>query len=193
MIDVGPRRHDILPGDRVGLCRMPAGRLCRVCGPCRPISSSCCPPASTRRPPPPLMLKGMTAEYLLHRTYRRPARRRHPGPRRRRRRRPFLCQWAAHLGARVIGTVGTTEKARIARDAMAATIRSWRRTTISSPRSGRSPRATAPTWSMTASARRASPARSRRWPCAAISSSTARRPGCPTRSRTPCWRRSPRR
>jgi len=61
-----------------------------------------------------IMLKGMTAEYLLHRTY--PVR-------------PgevvlvhaaaggvglLLCQWAKHLGARVIGTVGSEAKAELA-------------------------------------------------------------------------------
>lgn len=62
-----------------------------------------------------MMLRGMTAEYLLHRTY------------------PvkagetilvhaaaggvglILCQWAHHIGARVIGTVGSEEKAELAR------------------------------------------------------------------------------
>jgi len=62
-----------------------------------------------------VMLKGMTAEYLLHRTYRV---------------RPgqavlvhaaaggvglFLCQWAKALGAKVIGTVSSDDKARLAR------------------------------------------------------------------------------
>jgi NADPH2:quinone reductase len=62
-----------------------------------------------------VMLKGMTAEYLLHRTY---AVRRGDailvhaaaggvGL--------LLCQWASHLGARVIGTVGSDEKAALAR------------------------------------------------------------------------------
>jgi len=61
-----------------------------------------------------VLLKGMTAEYLLHRTHRV---------------RPgdtvlvhaaaggvglFLCQWARALGARVLGTVSTDEKARLA-------------------------------------------------------------------------------
>jgi NADPH:quinone reductase-like Zn-dependent oxidoreductase len=62
-----------------------------------------------------VMLKGMTAEYLLHRTYRV---------------RPgdavlvhaaaggvglLLCQWAKALGARVIGTVSSDAKAELAR------------------------------------------------------------------------------
>jgi NADPH2:quinone reductase len=62
-----------------------------------------------------MMLQGMTAQYLLRRSYRV---------------QPgdtilvhaaaggvglILCQWANHLGATVIGTVGTDEKAQLAR------------------------------------------------------------------------------
>ncbi len=62
-----------------------------------------------------MMLKGMTAQYLIRRTYRV---------------KPgdtilfhaaaggvglMLCQWAKHLGATVIGTVGSAEKAKLAR------------------------------------------------------------------------------
>ena len=62
-----------------------------------------------------MMLKGMTAHYLLRRTYRV-----QPGD-------PvlvyaaaggvglILCQWAKHLGATVIGCVGSAEKAALAR------------------------------------------------------------------------------
>ncbi|MGU3537624.1 quinone oxidoreductase family protein [Methylobacterium sp. A54F] len=62
-----------------------------------------------------MMLKGLTAEYLLHRTFKVKA-----GD-------TILfhaaaggvgliaCQWAKHLGATVIGTVGTQEKAELAR------------------------------------------------------------------------------
>ncbi|MCJ2035727.1 quinone oxidoreductase family protein [Methylobacterium sp. J-068] len=62
-----------------------------------------------------MMLKGLTAEYLLHRTYAVK-----PGD-------TILfhaaaggvgliaCQWAKHLGATVIGTVGSQEKADLAR------------------------------------------------------------------------------
>jgi NADPH:quinone reductase len=62
-----------------------------------------------------LMTKGLTAHYLLFTTY--PVRRGETilihaaaggvGL--------LLCQWAKHLGARVIGTVGSAEKAEIAR------------------------------------------------------------------------------
>jgi NADPH2:quinone reductase len=61
-----------------------------------------------------IMLKGMTAEYLLHRTYRVKegdfilvhAAAGGVGL--------LLCQWARSLGARVIGTAGTDEKAALA-------------------------------------------------------------------------------
>lgn len=67
-----------------------------------------------------MMLKGLTAHYLLHHTYRVK-----PGD-------PILvyaaaggvgqilCQWGTHLGAMVIGCVGSDEKAVIARAAGAA-------------------------------------------------------------------------
>ena len=62
-----------------------------------------------------MMLKGLTAEYLLHRTYRvkagdtilMHAAAGGVGL--------ILCQWAKHLGATVIGTAGTEEKAELAR------------------------------------------------------------------------------
>ncbi|WP_375457950.1 quinone oxidoreductase [uncultured Enterovirga sp.] len=62
-----------------------------------------------------MMLKGLTVEYLLHRTY--PVRAGDTilmhaaaggvGL--------ILCQWAKHIGATVIGTVGTEDKAEVAR------------------------------------------------------------------------------
>lgn len=62
-----------------------------------------------------MMLQGMTAQYLLRRTYRVQAgdtilvhaAAGGVGL--------ILCQWAKHLGATVIGTVGTDEKAELAR------------------------------------------------------------------------------
>jgi len=62
-----------------------------------------------------IMLKGMTAQYLLRRTYRVEAgvtilvhaAAGGVGT--------LLCQWAKHLGATVIGTVGSEEKAELAR------------------------------------------------------------------------------
>ena len=69
-----------------------------------------------------MMLQGMTAQYLLRRTYRvQPgdailvqAAAGGVGQ--------ILCQWARHLGATVIGTVGSDEKAKIAREAGCAHV-----------------------------------------------------------------------
>jgi NADPH2:quinone reductase len=73
------------------------------------------PPGISDRTAAAMMLKGLTAQYLLRRTYRI---------------KPgetilvhaaaggvglILCQWAKHLGATVIGTVSTEEKAALAR------------------------------------------------------------------------------
>lgn len=73
------------------------------------------PEAITDQTAAAMMLKGMTAQYLLRRTYR--VQRGDPilvhaaaggvGL--------ILCQWASHLGATVIGTVGSEEKAELAR------------------------------------------------------------------------------
>ena len=112
---VGEGVHELLPGDRVAYAALPAGAYASA----RTIAA-----ASVVRLPDDLpdeaaaclMLKGMTAEYLLHRTHRL---------------QPgetilvhaaagatglFLCQWARALGARVLGTVSSEEKARIARE-----------------------------------------------------------------------------
>lgn len=69
-----------------------------------------------------MMLQGMTAQYLLRRTYRvQPgdailvqAAAGGVGQ--------ILCQWGRHLGAVVIGTVGSDEKAKIAREAGCAHV-----------------------------------------------------------------------
>ena len=73
------------------------------------------PPEISDRQAAAVMLKGLTAQYLLRRTYRV-----RPGD-------TILfhaaaggvgliaCQWARHLGATVIGTVGSDEKAELAR------------------------------------------------------------------------------
>ncbi len=63
-----------------------------------------------------MMLKGLTAEYLLHRTFKLApghvalihAAAGGTGQ--------ILCQWARHIGATVIGTVGGAEKAAIAKE-----------------------------------------------------------------------------
>ncbi|MDQ3025319.1 MAG: quinone oxidoreductase [Pseudomonadota bacterium] len=106
--------HELLPGDRVAYATLPAGSYAVE----RNIAA-----ASVVRLPDDisdeaaacLMLKGMTAEYLLHRTHRVApgesilvhAAAGATGL--------FLCQWARALGAHVIGTVSSEEKARVAR------------------------------------------------------------------------------
>jgi NADPH:quinone reductase len=73
------------------------------------------PPAIDERTAAAMMIRGMTARYLLKETYRvKPgdtmlihAAAGGVGQ--------IVCQWAKHLGATVIGTVGSREKAEIAR------------------------------------------------------------------------------
>jgi NADPH2:quinone reductase len=110
---VGPDVTEFAPGDRVAYAMHPgayseeavvaAGQLLRL------------PEEIDDRTAAAMLLKGLTAHYLLRRTYRVA-----PGD-------TLLfhaaaggvgliaCQWAKHLGATVIGTVGTPEKARLAR------------------------------------------------------------------------------
>ena len=112
--ETGPGVKEFKPGDRVAYAmpphgaysqerNYPADMLCRI-----PDGIDDATIASS-------MLKGLTAQYLLRRTYRV-----QPGD--------FvlihaaaggmghvLCPWAKHLGATVIGTVSTAEKAEIAR------------------------------------------------------------------------------
>ncbi len=110
---VGPGVADLAPGDRVAYASqplgayaearlMPAHRLVRV------------PAEIDDRAAAAMMLKGMTAQYLLRRIAKLG-----PGD-------AVLihaaaggvgliaCQWARHLGATVIGTVGSEDKARLA-------------------------------------------------------------------------------
>jgi NADPH:quinone reductase len=115
VLDVGSEVHDILPGDTVAyaygkpgayatLRTLPADQVVPV------------PSGIDAETAAAILFKGMTAEYLLHRTHTVRAGETilvHAaaggvGT--------FLCQWGKHLGARVIGTVGSDEKARVARD-----------------------------------------------------------------------------
>jgi NADPH2:quinone reductase len=95
--------YPLHPGAYAEAVRIPADRLVRL------------PAAIDERTAAAVLLKGLTAHYLLRRTHRVRA-----GE-------TILihaaaggvgliaCQWARHLGARVIGTVGTPEKAELAR------------------------------------------------------------------------------
>lgn len=114
VIDVGEGVVGVLPGDRVAYACPPVGAYVQV----RTMKAEqmvVLPPHVGDEVAAAVMLKGMTAEYLLRRTVRV--------------RRGdvvlvhsaaggvglFLCQWAKHLGATVIGTVSSDEKARLAR------------------------------------------------------------------------------
>lgn len=111
---VGEGVDQVQVGDRVAYAGGPVGAYAEL----RNL------PADRLVPLPPeidfpqaaaMMLQGMTAEYLLRRTY--PVQRGDTilihaaaggvGS--------LVCQWARHLGATVIGTVGSEEKAELAR------------------------------------------------------------------------------
>jgi NADPH2:quinone reductase len=113
VIAVGPNVSDIKVGDRVGYVSalgsyaaerlLPADRAVKL-----PASISYEQAAA-------MMLKGLTTQYLLRRTYRVEkgdnvlihAAAGGVGL--------IACQWANHLGANVIGTVGSKEKAELAK------------------------------------------------------------------------------
>ncbi len=110
---VGPRVKEFKVGDRVAYAN-PIGAYAEVC--LRPVDRLVKIPAGVDdKVAAAIMLKGMTAWYLIHRTYKV-----RPGD-------PILmhaaaggvgqilCQWAKHLGATVIGTVGSDEKAALAK------------------------------------------------------------------------------
>jgi len=115
VLDVGEGVAHLLPGDRVAYACPPPGAYATL----RTLSADqvvVLPDEVGDETAAAVMLKGMTAEYLLHRTHRV---------------RPgqavlvhaaaggvglLLCQWAKALGAKVLGTVSSEEKARLARE-----------------------------------------------------------------------------
>lgn len=112
--DVGEGVVGIVPGDRVAYACPPVGAYAGV----RIMAADqlvVLPDDIADDVAAAIMLKGMTAEYLLHRTHRVKAgdtilvQAAAGGVG------LLLCQWARHLGATVIGTVGSSEKARLAR------------------------------------------------------------------------------
>jgi NADPH:quinone reductase len=116
VLDVGDGVAHLLPGDRVAYACAPPGAYAGV----RTLPAAqavLLPDDIDDETAAALMLKGMTAEYLLHRTHRLRAGETvlvHAaaggvGL--------LLCQWAKALGARVIGTVSSDDKARAARAA----------------------------------------------------------------------------
>ena len=112
---VGPKVKEFKVGDRVAYAN-PIGSYAEVC--LRPVERLVKIPAGVSdRIAAAIMLKGMTAWYLVKRTYK--VRKGDTilvhaaaggvGQ--------ILCQWAKHLGATVIGTVGSDEKAALAKKA----------------------------------------------------------------------------
>ena len=114
VLDIGPGVHGLLPGDRVAYACPPPGAYAEF----RTMKADLIVPLPddlSDRVAAAVMLKGMAAEFLLHRVA--PVKQGDTvlvhaaaggvGQ--------LLCQWARHLGATVIGTVGSLEKARIAR------------------------------------------------------------------------------
>jgi len=111
---VGPGVTEVAVGDRVACVAGPDGAYAEA----RNVPAARVvklPDAIGERTAAAMMVRGMTARYLLHETYNV---------------RPgdailvhaaaggvglILCQWAKHLGATVIGTVSTEEKAAVAR------------------------------------------------------------------------------
>ncbi len=112
---VGPKVKELKAGDRVAysgplgayaeVLMRPADRLVKI------------PAGVDDRQAAAMMLKGLTAHYLIRRTYRvkkgdtilMHAAAGGVGQ--------ILCQWAKHLGATVIGTVGSDEKVALAKKA----------------------------------------------------------------------------
>jgi NADPH2:quinone reductase len=111
---VGDGVDDLAVGDRVACVAGPDGAYAthRIVPAARVVRL---PAAIAARTAAAMMIRGMTARYLLHETYRV---------------KPgdtilvhaaaggvglIMCQWAKHLGATVIGTVGNAAKAAIAR------------------------------------------------------------------------------
>ena len=111
---IGPGVEDLTPGQRVAYASPPLGAYAerRVIPADRLVAL---PDAISDHQAAGMMLKGMTAQYLLRRTYRVAAGQTilvhaaagGAGQ--------LICQWANHLGATVIGTVGSEAKAAIAR------------------------------------------------------------------------------
>jgi NADPH2:quinone reductase len=117
---VGPGVTDVRPGDRVAYAGMHGGfyEHTGAYAAARNVPSDrlvVLPPAVSEREAAALMVKGLTALLVIRRIYTpKPgeailvhAAASGVGS--------LLCQWAKHLGARVIGTVGSAEKAAFAR------------------------------------------------------------------------------
>jgi NADPH:quinone reductase-like Zn-dependent oxidoreductase len=113
VLDVGEGVTGFAPGDRVAYAGPPVGAYAEI----RNIPTDLVvplPPSIDEETGAAALLKGMTAEFLLHRCHKVKegdivlvhAASGGVGN--------FLCQWASHIGATVIGTVGSRDKARLA-------------------------------------------------------------------------------
>lgn len=113
--EIGPGVTDLQPGDRVGYIDPPGAYAERLLRPIERLIKL--PDGIGEQLAAASLLKGLTAEYLVRRTY--PVTAKDTvlvhaaaggvGQ--------ILCQWATHLGATVIGTVGSQEKIAIAQQA----------------------------------------------------------------------------
>ena len=114
VVAAGKKVKQLKPGDRVVYMSTPQGTYCeqKIC-PAQALHKI--PTGISDEQAAALLLKGLTAHYLLRRTYRVKqgdtvlvhAAAGGVGL--------ILCQWARHLGARVIGITSTDEKARLAK------------------------------------------------------------------------------
>lgn len=113
VVSVGPGVTDFKPGDRVAYVSTLGSYAEQRIVPVNSVVAL--PEAVSFEAAASMMLKGLTAEYLLHRTYQVKAgdtilvhaAAGGTGL--------ILCQWGKALGATVIGTVGTQEKADLAK------------------------------------------------------------------------------
>jgi NADPH2:quinone reductase len=113
VLEIGEGVSEVAAGDRIAYAGVPPGAYAEIRRiPAHRLVKT--PEWLPARQAAGMMLKGMTARYLLHGCYRVQAgdtvlihaAAGGVGS--------IVCQWAKHLGATVIGTVGTEEKARIA-------------------------------------------------------------------------------
>ncbi len=112
---VGPRVREFKVGDRVAYAQ-PIGAYAEVL--LRPVARLVEIPAGIKdETAAAVVLKGMTAWYLCRRTYRGKEGGTILGQAAAGGVGQILCQWAKHLGATVIGTVGSDEKVALARKA----------------------------------------------------------------------------
>lgn len=115
VVDVGDGVSGLMPGDRVAYLGPVPGAYCGLrCVPADWVVRL--PPAVEDETAAALLLKGLTADYLLHDLG-------HVGPGTRLLVHAaaggvglLVCAWARRLGATVIGTVSSEDKARVARE-----------------------------------------------------------------------------